>query len=483
MWRVQLMLAVLMVALDAAGQWAGFGATLYPEKLRIDAGLLRDAIHRTHPDPYRYVTRGELDAAFDAFIDSLQEPLTPDRFMSKLMPLLSRIGDSNLRIGLDSAMNERVLGAATQLPFTVRLLEEGLYINEELTGFRSFDPGARIISINGISADRIVRDLGQWVLTDGANETFRTHAVEREFGWLFLLTYGAARTYVLEVEYPRSGRREVVVRGLLWDEIVRSRKPDGAALHPWRSAWDEESGCLWVSLTTLAPEALLKSGQKPRAFIDAMLKDARANKARALVLDLRGADGPELGVAELVFAAIAREPFRLLQGITVRATQPQALPGAVEVPADFVASIDRSYLPAQNGIAALRPDDPRLWLVAPAKRAFTGKVYVVCDGGTHDAAAVLGMVAHRTGRARLVGEEMATNAHSFTGGRSAVVTLHNSGLRVDVPLLRYIPDGSTEAPADHGERPRYPVAQQPSALMNGRDAVRTALIALIRETR
>jgi hypothetical protein len=476
-------IAALVLLLQGNAQWAGYGEPVYPERLRSDAELLRDAIHRTHPDPYRWLARGELDAAFDALIDSLRVPLTVDRYMARLMPVLKRIGDSHLRITLDAGLRDRVLRSSAQLPFTVRLLEEGLFIKEELTGFRSFAPGARILSINGISADRIVRDLGGWVCADGANETYVAHAVEQDFGWLFLLTYGAASRYMVETESLQRARSEVLVHGLLADEIERSRKPLGAVLHPWGSTLDAESGTLWLSLSTLDPEALRASDQKPRVFIDAVIKEAHAVSAKALVLDLRGAGGRELGMAELLFAAIAREPFRMVQGITVRATQPHALPGAVEVPTDFVASIDRSYMPPQNGMAALRPDDPRLALVAPSKKTFTGKVYVVCDGGTRDAAAVLAMLAARSGRARLVGEELGTNAHSFTGGRTASVRLPNSGLRIEIPLLRYIPEGASDAPVDHGERPRYPAAQQPSSLANGRDAIRSALIALINETR
>jgi len=470
-----------LLASASLAQHAGFGSLIYPEKLRTDAELLRQAIHQAHPDPYRYLTRGELDSAFDQLIDELREPLTADRFLSRLMPVVARVGDSNLRLELDPSLWARILREANMLPFTVRVIEQRLYVGDELKGFRSFVPGARIVSINGINADRVIRDLGQWVATDGANETWRRYQVQERFALLFLLTYGSSKVFVVETEGSDGIRREDVVAGLMQEDIERSRKPNGVMLHPWRSTWDAEAGTLWIDLTTLDPEALKRSGQKPKAFLDALLAQARDNKAKALVLDLRGADGKELGMAEWVFAAIAKEPFRLVQDITVRATQPHALPGAVSVPEEFTASVDRSYLPSQNGSASLRPDDPRLAMVTPSRHAFTGKVYVVCDGGTRDAAAMLAMVAHRSGRARLVGEEPATNAHSFTGGRSAVVMAPNSGLRLEIPLLRYIPEGVSSAASDHGEQPKHTVAQSPAALVSGRDEVRSVLLRLLRE--
>jgi len=481
MRRWMVLLVCVPLALMLRGQHGGFGSLIYPEKLRADAELLRGAIHQAHPDPYRFITRGELDGAFDRLIDSLREPLTADRFLSRMMPVLARIGDSRLRADLDSSLVDRIMSEALLLPFTVRLIDDELYINTELKGFRSFAPGSRVISINGLGAERIIRDLGHWVASDGANESGRRHQVQERFSWLFLLTYGSARSYVVETESVNGDRREDVVAGLRQEEIERSLKPSGLALHPWRSAWDKESAALWVSLTALDPEGLKRSGQKPKAFLEAVLKEARAENAKALVLDLRGAGGRELGMAEWVFASIAREPFRLVQDITVRATQPHALPGSVRLPDEFIASVDRNYQPPQQGRASLRPDDPRLALVTPDRQAYTGRVYVVCDGGTRDAAALLAMMAHRTGRARLVGEEPATNAHSFTGGRTAIVLAPSSGLRLEIPLLRYIPEGVSDAPPDRGEQPKHRVQSMPDAIANGRDGVRSALLRMIRE--
>jgi len=457
--------------------------TVYPERLRADLDVLRGAIHRAHPDPYRYITNGELDALFDAVRDSISEPMRSEEFTARLIPVLSRIGDSRLRIDLAPAELEARLAQATLPPFEVCVLEEGLFITEELKGFRSFAPGSRIETINGFSATRILRDLGAWVVCDGASTACRAKGIEDRFRELFLITYGHASKYLVEAVAPDGSRKEEVVTGLRLEEMKRTRKPNGLELHPWRSTWEPESAALWVSLASLDPSALEASGQKSKAFLEAMLNELHENGARVLVIDVRGAGGDELGMAEVLFAAIAREPFRVLQGITVRAGQLHALPGDAVLPDDYLASLDRNYLPVRNGVHALRPDDPRLLPVHPARHAFGGKVYVVCDGGTRDAAAAFVMLAKRSNRARVVGQELGTNAHSFTGGRTVTVVAPNSGVRLTLPLLRYLPEGSSDAPLDHGEQPHHRASQQSWALEAGRDAVRVALLEMTRELR
>lgn len=472
--------AMLLWAFPSFAQYAGMGELVYPEKLWADVDGLRGVIHQSHPDPYRYITKGELDQAFDALRDSIRTPLTTDRFIAMLLPVLQRIGDSGLRVELDHRTTQRIREQGTMLPLRVRLIEEALYIEEELKGFRTFPAGSRIVSVNGIRAARILEECGAWVLTDGANESLRRFTIEQEMPLLYLLTYGNAPAYVVEVETPDGRRMEEVLRGMREEEMQRMRKPEGVALHPWRSTWEPETATLWVTLSSLEPQVLERSGQRPRNFLKAMQKELTVSRAKNLVIDVRGCTGTELAVAEQVFAAVALGPFRIVQGMTSRPGTGQSIEGMAELPDQHTASVDRNYLPARHGVVALRPDDPRLASLGPRKRAFQGTVFVVCDGGTRQAAAALAMLAKRSGRARLVGEETGSNAHSFTGGRELAVTTPNSGVRLHIPLVRYLPDGSPDGPADRGEQPRHHARQQPWGVAKGRDTVKLALLEMIR---
>ncbi|WKZ67616.1 MAG: S41 family peptidase [Flavobacteriales bacterium] len=472
----------ILVLLVAPRLWCqGLGAPHYPERLRADLEVLKAAIQEAHPAPYRYITRGELDSAFDALADSLYTPLSSDGFLARLLPVLQRIGDANLDVQLDAATEQRLLAQATLLPFRVRLIEGDVYIAEELKGFRTFPQGSRLISVDGLATHRLIAGMSAWVVRDGANETLRLRVIEERFAWLFLLAFGYSGSYAVEVEAPDGRRLEEVVVGMRLEDIERSRKPDGLAMHPWQSTWDPAAGALWVSIRSLDPLVLEGSGQKPRAFIDAMLRELKDNRARVLVLDLRGCGGRELGMAELVFSAIATDPFRVVESMYVSAAQLTALAGVAEIPVEHLASVQHNYLPARHGTAMLHPDDPRLQDVAPHRHAYQGKVYVVCDGATRDAGAAVVMLAKRSGRARVVGEETGTNAHSFTGGRELMVTAPNTGVRLRIPLVRYVPSGVAAGEADRGEAPHHLVSPQPWGVAKGRDTVRLALMRMIRE--
>ncbi|HMC96966.1 MAG TPA: hypothetical protein VKG92_04900, partial [Flavobacteriales bacterium] len=148
---------------------------------------------------------------------------------------------------------------------------------------------------------------------------------------------------------------------------------------------------------------------------------------------------------------------------------------------EYYASLERDFVPDAVGTMARRSGDERSELKAPMDDAFAGKLYVVCDGATRDAAALLVMLAKRTGRARVVGEETGSNALSFTGGEELLATTPNARINVHVPLVRYFPEGRPEGAQDHGEMPQYTLEQQAWGIAKGRDTVKETVLRMLRE--
>ena len=148
---------------------------------------------------------------------------------------------------------------------------------------------------------------------------------------------------------------------------------------------------------------------------------------------------------------------------------------------DFYSSLPVNYLPASSDVYRLRPDDERLERLEPVAGAFDGKVYVVPDGATSEAAAAVVMMAKRNGRGSIVGEEVGTNVVSACGGRILRLHAPNSKLVFEVPLVRYVFDGAPKGPMDHGELPDHQVGLDARSLASGRDAVKEALLEMIME--
>jgi hypothetical protein len=469
-------MVLLAVSLTAQGQQHLAGERRYPEELREEVELVRRAIHHQHPDPYRYITRDALDARFDSVSAAIQVPMDEREFLLALAPALRSVGDSHLRIGPSDQQRRQWVQQERFLPIKVRVLEGELYLEEELMGFRTIPSGSRIISIDGLSSARILSDLSALVFPDGRDQVYVSRRIEQDLPALYAVRYGTRMEHVVEHASGDGAVKRVTLRSLTGEEVARSYKPSTLSLLPWRSEPMMDLHTSWITVRTLDPDSLAADHVDPERMLDLFLQEIREKEIRTVVVDVRGAGGMDMGMAELLFSLMATDPFRVVQAITMR--QPE---GGRDRHVPMYASTGPAAIPVEDRMISVPADDPRLAMTLPYSKAFTGKVYVVCDGLTRDAAAAFVMLAKRSGRARIVGEELGSNSTSFCGGKPTELELPRSGLVLSIPSQRFVPAGVAEGPADHGEFPHHTAVPQPWGLQRGRDTVKSALLEMIRE--
>jgi len=451
---------------------------LYPERLREDIEVLREAIHAAHPDPYRYRTKVELDLLIDSVSKALTVPLNEIDLTNAIRPIFKAIGDSHCYSDLATDLTDRMNKNALLIPIQLKLLPDGVYVESELKGFRSIPPGSRVLSINGRKVEEIMDRLIETVITDGANRTFAERTVEKDFPERYHVYLDGSSSFIVDFITHAGNSESKSIFGLTREEINISRKPDGSLL-PWAASWIPENGTMWVTMNTLDAYELALAGQKPDRFLDALLTDLHYQNASTVVLDLRGAGGRELAIAELVFEAFAEEPFKLLSDMYARSATPPEIKAERAIPVNYYASNAGELTKVGRGVYRLPENDPRLVENTPQQKAFKGKVYVVSDGRTRDAAASVVMLMRRTKRAKVVGEELGSNSFAFTGGEEWVVRAPNSRILFHLPLLIYVPSGRGEGPNDRGEQPHLQAYQTPAALAKGQDSVKRSLLQMI----
>lgn len=457
------------------------GERHYPERVAADLEIWRSTLHEAHADPYRHLTKAALDRAIDEAIARVRIPLTAAEVADVITPVIQLIGDAHTAVHLPPAAENELRHKVPLLPLAVRAVGRDLFVEEELKGFRSIPSGSRIISINGRSAASILDTLVGRVLSDANDTLFRVRQVERDLPYLLYRHLDRSSSFSIAFEPPSGRARTEQVMGLTGEEVRASVRPHQGPLLPWSAAHHADHHTTWLSLRSFHTDTLLNAGIKPERFVEDLRRDLKRNRSRVLVIDVRGAAGGELALAELAHSIYALKPYRVVQDMTVRLSGPPKHYGLCEPLPEFFATVGANYLPGDHGRYHLRPDDPRLEHLEPQPNAFDGKVYVVCDAFTREAAAALVMMARRAGRASIVGEEVGTNSLSSCGGRILRLRMPNTGLLFHIPLIRYVYDGTPRGPLDRGELPDHAFAVDARALATGRDLLRDALMEMIIE--
>lgn len=475
------MTGAVLIALGVAAQDDPLTKVYSPEELHEDLAVVKQTVEQAHPDLYRYTTKVELDLLLAAIERSITVPITAEAFMATVRPALRLIGDAGTVLLPPKPVQQVYDHTEPMLPITVAVIGDRLYLNEELKGFRSLPTACELLAINGRTAPQVLAFLRNAQVPEGADTSLLDRRIERNFPELYRRHVERAEKFNIRFRTADGTEGERELFALTKDEMRQSYRPKGFDLQPWRLEEFPAIGTAWLTMNTLEPGDLEAARIVPEKFLSSVLDALNKGKASTLVIDVRGANGHDLGLAEQVFSIIGQEPFRVVSSMSIRSGRmPDSYRYATPYP-EFFASVGGMYMAEAEGRRVLKPDDPRLQLVQHHAKAFQGKVYVVADGLTTGAAAAFTMMAKRTGRARVVGEELGANAASFCGGRILEITLPNSGCVLHLPLVRYVPEGQHEGPADRGELPHYRVPQRAGDLARGKDTVREALLHLITE--
>lgn len=478
-WWTMMVAAVLAMA--AWAQADPLGRSFWQEELREDLAIVRQTVEQSHPDPYRYRTRTELDQLFDRVDKSLSARMTTEEFIQAVLPVFRAIGDAGTWLAPSVPLQDAYDHSVPMIPMDVAVMGGRLYLDEELKGFRSLPGGCEILAINGRPASEILNALRGAQVPEGRDTTLLDRRIESDFPQLYRRHIESADRFVVAYRTVEGLEGEREVFALTKDEMRRTFRPKGIDLEPWRLEEIPGARGAWLTLSTFEMADLDKRRINAERYLNSVLGELRRSGANTLVIDVRGAHGNDLAMAERIFGLIANSPFRVVKSMSIRSGRvPDSYRYAKPEP-EFFAAVGGMYAAEVDGRRELLPSDTRLMWLKPMAKAFEGKVYVVCDGATTGAAAAFVALAKRSGRARIVGEEVGSNAVSFCGGRTLEITLPNTGSVLHVPLVRYVLEGVPKGPPDRGELPDNEVPRRVADLIYGKDTVREALTHLIVE--
>lgn len=425
-----------------------------PGQLREDFRVLRQSLEEAQPGLYRHTSRGELDRLFSEAERSLDRPLDAFEFYRVLTPLAASVRCGHTSIEMpDFFVQEQDSSRIQSFPALIKILNGKIYVWRDLTNKDSSLAGKEILSINKVPASQIVLTM---LAATGGDGNIRTSRIKRIEGWDFIkkllpLT-GLHSPFELTVSDVAGGSIEQIrlegvgipALGRNWENwFPRDRKPP-------------RSGELeFIDNGNIAHMAVREFGgfvdDEQRRGLEEFYQDAfqqlAANGTKVLILDLRDNGGGDDRLGTLLLSYLIGKPFVHYKDIVAKDT--------------FFTLDDRVRLPYKT---ERRGDNlhhiidyPNLGVLQPNRPTFSGKVYVLMNGGSFSTAAEVITQLHNHGRAEFIGEEAGGAYDGNNAGTIARVTLPNTKLTLRVPLMSYYLDVSGGEDNSRGVRPNHPV--------------------------
>jgi hypothetical protein len=431
--------------------------------IRSDLDLLRHAYESVHPGLNRYLQPG----AFGALIDRAKIWAERDRTQQEIWLMLTRL-TAAVRCGhtypnpnnQTRAIKETLLSRRDRLPITFRWLGARMIVTGGRGGQSPLQPGTEILAVDGMTSRELLAKLMPLARADGSNDSkrldqlgIRSHGRYLAFDIFRSALMPEASGIVRLRTAPPAGPPRSIELGALTEEELRTARRDGRSDLGWTFEIDHNN----LGRLTMPTWVTFNSQWDWQAYLDRIVDRLIDERARGLILDLRGNEGgSDCGwhlLERLVQRDIALPGFE-------RRTRYRRLPDALRQALDTWDDSFRDWGaaasgPDSSGFFRLQREDADVDILRPRGRRFDKPIVVLVDASCSSATFQFANAVRQTGLATLIGETTGGNRRGINGGAFYFLRLPATGFEVDLPIIGFFSAGPQP---DRGVEPHEYVA-------------------------
>ena len=441
-------------------------------QIQSDFDSLRSALKEAHSGLYRYSSRERMDSIFDHYRSQLDHPMTNRQFIFVIAGLLPEVRDGHLRLEPDPETISQISNAKL-LPLRLTREENKLIVLfNDTPGDHTVQPGMELLSINDHKPGDLIPLFLSKISDDGYIESGKVKRMERNFATLYWLFVDNDSVFSVRVKDPNGNVFNATLNGIKSTDRERNNN-----LNPVNNVIIKNLTSLEGAPENISIRFVTKNiaAIRVRSFvsdsfyddIDSAFSSLHRQKAKTLILDLRGNGGGVDNYGAYLVAQFMDHSFRYFDHIRMNSINPS-----------FAGLKTSSVENFRNGTTS---DPNGGYLVttamhdgvgeqAPGKNPFHGKLIVLMDGGTFSTAADATALLRHLTPALFIGEESGGSYEGNTSGSSARFRFPYSKLVLNINMYDYYNAVKPAVQKGRGTMPDFAVPVTVSDLLKGTDA-------------
>ncbi|MBZ5859052.1 S41 family peptidase [Flavihumibacter profundi] len=453
----------------------------YPlPELQRDYTIFRNILQESHPSVTWYTPADSMQYYFDWGYRQLKDSMTEPQFRTVLTYVISKIhcGHTSTRYSkkyihyLDTAR-------LPIFPVSIKVLDnDTVVLNNTLKRKNATLPkGTILTSFDGKPFREVIDSIGQFIPSDGYNESYLRQAVSNRgaFGsWLRLLR-GWKSSYELGF-IDSTGREQTTIFSLIEprpkDTIKRIVIPDLTERLNRRERREErlyEARSLQIDTglsTAYMTVNTFNNGNQLHSFFKSSFRELRKERIQHLIIDIRSNGGGNVNHSTYLTKMLVDKPFKIADSLY--ASNKRSKYGRY-IQYNGITGIFMSFITKKKSDGKYHFGYYERHVFKPVnKNHYKGNVYVLTGPNSFSAATIFARAVKGQKNIMLVGEETGGGNYGNTAWFIPNVTLPETGIRFRLPKFRLVIDKDTEKNG-RGVIPDIVIPPTRSSLIQNRD--------------
>ncbi len=474
-----------------------------PSKLKKDVTNVQKQLVKMHPDLYWYISKEDLNKKFDSLSKTLNEPFTPNEFFFKISPIVASVHQGHMGVSMvtltsPDSLKKKYKGSVNPLEnFEYEYLNNKLFIKKNKSKTDTIlQVGTEIVDINGIKPLDVLKKYRSTFTSDGYNESGIPKFFARrlnsfyvnELGFVDSIKINAVcadttfyhtvkRTFkeskkskkdlalkekdtlkntkiVQKDTLPKLSKKEQKIKNkAIAQQNKKAYKKQRLFGYNYKSkTFSKEIIFPVASDSTISILKIRDFSDGKIKVYDSIFSTIKKHNVQNLIIDLRGNPGGRLNEIHKLAQYLNDTTFVFTQPATItkRTTYFNLLKGKSPVTTFFsipfvtIYSTIRGLKASRNDLGELKVPIKSSRITKPKSLNYKNNLYVITDGMTFSAAAIISSHLKGRNRALFVGDETGGTFNGTVAGVMPIVKLPHSKLKLRVGLMTIKPEQQTQ---------------------------------------
>lgn len=461
------------------------------EQLLQDFEILTKALEETHTGLYWYTSKEEYNMLKEQISKGLKKDsaLSELEFYHRIAPLITLTREDHCDISLSQKTAQDLHKNGKYFPYLIKFIDQKAYLFNHKNPSGKDLNGYELLEINGKSVKTIIDQLFNTFASDG-------YILSSKYRWLddvgfsnhYATTINSSPekfTLLVRKNATSSPTTSEVVpttaRKLAIDFEKFKRSSTTKSDYPAELKIQQDYALL--ILETFSNSDYEKKHGSFGKFIDNCFYQIKKSGVQNLIIDVRANGGGNEGNEDYLFSYLTNKPYSkysYVESNTISCSYFQHTDYASEKEKqEFEQTMKEEYeLHPVTGKYRRKKSIEKP--TPPQENPFMGNLFILAGGVTYSGGAEFCSLVKHNRKAIFIGEEVGGGYYGNTSGYSFTLTLPNSKITVEVPIIRFVLDVDGQK-LGTGTLPDFPIQPNINDFLNGIDTELNFTIGLIRK--